>query len=89
MILPIESRVTKKSVKNEQNRLYFGQISEIFDISMKYREYISRSHVLKFLKKIDKISIDIRDISVTIGDISVKYRKYQRYIGYFDLNQIQ
>ena len=27
-------------------------------------------------------------ILVNIGDISVKYRKYRRYIGYFDLNQI-
>ena len=33
-----------------------------------------------------KILINIGDISINIKDISIKYR---RYIGYFDLNQIQ
>ena len=28
-------------------------------------------------------------ISVNIGNISVKYWKYRRYISYFDLNQIK
>ena len=77
-ILPTDSQLTKKSEKNRRNIInsrYFGEISRLSQAHMCWNFW--------------KISVNIGDISVNIGDISVKYRKYRRYIGYFDLNQIQ
>ena len=75
MILPIESRLTKKSVKssifrrNIENFQYFDEISRVY--LTRACAGISR----KILVNIGDISVNIEDISVNIGDILVKYHR--------------
>ena len=51
MKLPIDNRLVKKSEKNRLNRRNIAEILKIPKILAKFRDFISCTHVLEFLKK--------------------------------------